>query len=204
MAQYCVYCHLNKINGKKYIGLTKSSPPSKRWGFNGANYKSNYNFYNAIQKYGWNNFEHIILKYNLIEKEAIFWEKYYIKLYNTMAPNGYNLTSGGEVKKTISEETRQRLRDSHLGYKNSDITKKKMSESRKGHPGYNCKPLWMCDKNTHKKIKWFASSLDAEKFLEKKNTSAHIRQVCAGERKSAYGYFWEYDQNKGRDDLSHN
>ena len=52
-----------------------------------------------------------------------------------MAPNGYNLTNGGEIKKEISEETRKRLRESHLGYKNSEETKKKMSESRKGHPG---------------------------------------------------------------------
>ena len=50
-----------------------------------------------------------------------------------MIPNGYNLTSGGEIKKEISEETRKRLRESHLGYKNSEETKKKMSETRKGH-----------------------------------------------------------------------
>jgi len=40
-----------------------------------------------------------------------------------------------------------------------------MSQSRKGHPGYNRKAIWMCDKETHKKIKWFPSSLDAEKYL---------------------------------------
>lgn len=201
MAQYCVYCHTNKINGKQYIGLTSEQPPSKRWGSNGINYKSSTCFYNAIQKYGWNNFEHTILEENLTAEQAEQIERKYIKLYNTMAPDGYNLTNGGEIKKEISDITRKRLRNSHLGYKMPQEQKTKMSQSRKGHPGYNCKAIWMCDKETHKRIKWFSSSLAAEKFLEKKNTSSHIRHVCHGERLSAYGYFWEFDQD-GRDDLS--
>lgn len=200
--QYYVYCHINKINGKKYIGIT-SNPPVIRWGSNGINYRSCTCFYNAIKKYGWNNFEHLILHESLTEDQAQQLERFYILIYQTMAPNGYNLTSGGEIKKEISEETRQRLIDSHRGIKYSEETRKHMSESRKGHPGYNRIPIWMCDKETHERIKWFPSSLDAEKFLGKKNTSAHIRHVCRGERPSAYGYFWEYDQD-GRDDLSHN
>ena len=55
-----------------------------------------------------------------------------------MAPNGYNLTNGGEIKKEISEETRKRLRESHLGYKNSEETKKKMSESDIIVKGFGC------------------------------------------------------------------
>lgn len=39
MASYCIYCHKNKINGKRYIGLTRAINPSKRWGSNGINYK---------------------------------------------------------------------------------------------------------------------------------------------------------------------
>lgn len=203
MAQYCVYCHINKINGKQYIGLTSKQPPSKRWGSNGINYKSCTCFYSAIQKYGWNNFEHIILKDNLTANQAEQIEKEYIKLYNTMVPNGYNLTGGGEIKKEISNITRERLRTARLGHKNSKESRKKMSESRKGHPGYNRKAVWMCNKNTHERIKYFQSSLDAEKYLQRKNVSAHIRHVCTGQRKSAYGYFWEFDQD-GRDDLSLN
>ena len=57
---YTVYQHKNKINGKIYIGIT-SKDPEKRWGHNGYNYKSSSYFYSAIQKYGWDNFEHNIL-----------------------------------------------------------------------------------------------------------------------------------------------
>lgn len=201
MAQYCIYCHINKTNGKQYIGLTSENPPSKRWGPNGINYKGCTCFYSAVQKYGWNNFEHIILEENLTSKQAEQLEKYYIQLYNTMAPNGYNLTNGGEIKKEISEETRERLRKSHLGYKNSEETKKKMSNSQKGHLGYNRKKVWMCDKKTHERIKLFSSLTEAANFLNKSHS--HIGHVCKGERSSAYGYFWEYD-NDGRDDLSRN
>jgi hypothetical protein len=114
-----------------------------------------------------------------------------------MVPNGYNLTSGGEIKKEISEETRKRLRESHLGYKKSEETKKKMSESRKGHPGYNCKGVWMCDKETHQRIKYFPSMAEAGIFLNQKHARSHISHVCCKKAPSAYGYFWEYAEDKG-------
>ena len=43
--------------------------PEKRWGINGNNYKSSPHFYAAIQKYGWDNFEHNILFENLNYEE---------------------------------------------------------------------------------------------------------------------------------------
>lgn len=203
MAQYCVYCHLNKLNGKRYIGLTKSSPPSKRWGANGINYKACHCFYAAIQKYGWNNFEHIILETNLTEEQAVNKERYYIKLYNTIIPNGYNLTYGGEIKKEISDETRERLRISHLGQTWSEEQRRQASISRMGHVGYNRKAVWMCDKLTHKKLRKFTSMTEASKFLNNEHAYSHIGKVCNGERNSAYGYFWEYASDGG-EDLLHN
>ena len=48
---YTVYQHKNKINGKRYFGIT-SRKPEERWGCNGRNYKSSPHFYSSIQKYG--------------------------------------------------------------------------------------------------------------------------------------------------------
>ena len=66
---YIVYQHKNKINNKVYIGIT-SRTPQERWGNQGCNYKSSPYFYNSIQKYGWDNFEHNILYTDLTKEEA--------------------------------------------------------------------------------------------------------------------------------------
>lgn len=92
---YKVYVHINKTNGKRYIGIT-SRQPEKRWN-NGNGYSTNKAFYNSIKKHGWENgFEHIILADNLSAEEAAQMEKELIALYETNNPEyGYNHTGGG-------------------------------------------------------------------------------------------------------------
>lgn len=111
-----IYIHINKINNKKYVGIT-SKEPMKRWGKNGIHYKRQ-NFYKAIEKYGWDNFKHIVLYKNFTEKDAKEKEVLLIKLFKTNDKNfGYNITLGGDgcygYKPT--EETIEKLRKSHLG-----------------------------------------------------------------------------------------
>lgn len=107
--KWCVYCHKNKVNGKRYIGITSQENPNNRWK-NGYGYRpdkgqnQNVAFWNAIQKYGWDNFEHIILIDNLTENQAKEMEKYYIEYYQTFIGfferkedrKGYNSTLGGD------------------------------------------------------------------------------------------------------------
>ena len=57
---WIVYQHTNKTNCKKYIGIT-SRTWKERAGANGINYRSCPHFYAAIEKYGWDGFEHEIL-----------------------------------------------------------------------------------------------------------------------------------------------
>ena len=94
------------------------------------------------------------------EEEMCSDEQYYIKLFKTLWPNGYNLTEGGdggvhceETRKKMresmkgrpsankgkhpSEETRRKLSESLKGKHHSEETKRKMSESRKGRPSPN-------------------------------------------------------------------
>ena len=95
--KYCVYIHINKDdNNKAYIGISKN--PKKRWR-SGEGYKGQPKFYYAIQKYGWNNFKHIILLKDLSLEEAWEKEKKYIKKYDTIN-DGYNVHEGGEIKLT--------------------------------------------------------------------------------------------------------
>ena len=107
---YIIYCHINKINQKKYIGQT-CQKPTKRWGYNGKNYEHNLYFYNAIQKYGWDNFQHIILEQNILTQEqANKREKYWIKIYHSNDKEyGYNLTDGGNSNYSFNEQTRQKI-----------------------------------------------------------------------------------------------
>lgn len=129
--KYFVYKHKNKINGKCYIGITCAKNPNNRWS-NGLGYKSQV-FYRAIQKYGWNNFEHIILYENLSKKQAIEQE---IKLIREYKAGGlcYNITDGGEGSKGVAmpQTTKEALRKANTGRICSEETKKKISESEKG------------------------------------------------------------------------
>ena len=89
---YTVYQHKNKINGKVYIGITMQEP-EKRWGVNGRNYKSSPHFYSAIQKYGWDNFEHNILFTNLTKEEACLKEIEFIVCRTTRIHSSYIVKS---------------------------------------------------------------------------------------------------------------
>lgn len=93
---FTIYIHKNKINNKVYIGQTKQECLNDRWK-NGAGYKPCTYFYAAIQKYGWDNFEHEILEQgDWTQEEANQKEKFYIQLYDSTNPNkGYNIKSGG-------------------------------------------------------------------------------------------------------------
>lgn len=92
---YCIYKHTNKINNKVYIGITKQDI-RKRWGKNGQGYSKCTLFFNAIKKYGWDQFEHEILEVGLSKTEACLKEKQLIKQYQSNNPKyGYNIESGG-------------------------------------------------------------------------------------------------------------
>lgn len=154
--RWCVYCHTNITNDKKYIGQTKAWPRERRWQ-NGYGYKTQPYFWRAIEKYGWDNFSSEILKDDLTKEEADKVEIEFIALYDTTNPNkGYNLAAGGggpmgvpcpeELKKKYSEmftgegnpfygkhhtdETRKVLSEQHTGMKASDDARAKMSQSQ--------------------------------------------------------------------------
>lgn len=111
MTSYIVYKH-TAPNGKCYIGMTKQSA-KKRWQ-NGLGYRTQIRFYRAIEKYGWDNFAHEVLYTGLSFEEAEQRECELIALYNSSDKNfGYNITNGGNGSKEITEENREKMRQSH-------------------------------------------------------------------------------------------
>lgn len=93
---WTVYVHINKDNKKCYVGITGRNP-EERWGKNGIEYKNKcHHFWNAIQKYGWDNFDHEIIASNLTKKEAEQMEIILIEKLNSRNKEyGYNISKGG-------------------------------------------------------------------------------------------------------------
>lgn len=95
MDKYIIYIHKNKVNGKVYIGQTCETLARRARG--GYGYKGCPHFYNAIQEYGWDNFEHLILEENLTSNEADIREAFWIEAFNSTNPEkGYNIQVGGK------------------------------------------------------------------------------------------------------------
>lgn len=99
-------------SNKRYIGQTRVGY-LKRWRSHkysafGANRKKRFRLHNAIQCHGIKKF-HI----DLVEKVPICQlndrEKFWIKKFDTISPNGYNLTSGGRANSIHCDETRRRI-----------------------------------------------------------------------------------------------
>jgi len=230
-----------------------------RWkGGYGYKYVDTPHFYNAIQKYGWDNIEHTILCWCSSQEYADFLEQWFIEKYNTFNREyGYNLTAGGSgsakrkmsdrckaamikansqegiwteerrkkvsetlkrkyasgeiIRKPLSEETREKLRTSHIGSRNSNYgkpkseeTKRRMSESNKGkHSSEEIRRKLSEAALKSKKKKRCAVcqfTLDGEyvasysSMLEAQRQtgilSASISCCCRGVSKTSGGYIW--------------
>ena len=82
-------------SGKSYIGQTIRSL-KERAGHNGKNYKGCSLFYQALKKYGLKNFMVEVLAE--VKKDQLdAAEIKYIQLFNSLAPSGYNMTTGGKT-----------------------------------------------------------------------------------------------------------
>lgn len=136
MNEYIVYKHTNKINQKVYIGLT-CQKPYQRWkgghGYKPKGKAETSYFYNAILKYGWENFSHEILFTGLTKEEAERIEIELIAKYKSdLREYGYNIDRGGNSIGKMSEETKQKLREIHKDKTANAERYKKISESKKG------------------------------------------------------------------------
>ena len=138
--------HKNKINHKVYIGKTCQELET-RFGSNGCGYRQCPYFYNAIKKYGWNNFDHEILFSGLTEEEANKLEVEMIEKYNSRNSEfGYNIRKGGdgfdsesskklwedpEYKKTISEANKKVWSDEEYHKQRSNLYKEQWKDPEK-------------------------------------------------------------------------
>lgn len=191
---YIVYKHTSPSN-KVYIGITYQNP-ERRWR-EGKAYKYNKHFTNAINKYGWDNFQHEILYTNLTKEEAEQKEIELIAYYDsTNQDKGYNLDRGGNSVGKHSEESKKKMsehkRGKYIGEKNpfygkvhtdevktiiSEKAKERLKDKR-NHPCYG-KPM-------AESIKKKLLEINKGKCLSEE-TKKKISAANVGELNSMYG-----------------
>ena len=123
-----IYKHTNTVNGKSYIGQTRhdAEKTRKRDHIKG---RGSQLLKCAIERYGEDAFIFEILHDGIIPELLDSYEIEAIAKYNTLAPNGYNLTTGGGGGRTFSKETRRKMSEANKGRTHSEETKRKISEN---------------------------------------------------------------------------
>ncbi len=121
-----IYKTTNTITGKSYIGSHLCRKPSyiKTYLGSGTAIKD------AVKKYGKENFSKEILEYFEHDNPRILETKY-INQYNTLVPNGYNISKFGGTG-LITQEVRDKLSKGRIGKTHSKETKERIANHFKG------------------------------------------------------------------------
>lgn len=128
-----IYLIKNNINGKVYIGKTEYEV-EKRWKkhLEAVKRKVNRYLYNAMNKYGVDNFSIKAIDICDDKEKLCEREKFWIKFYKSIDKNfGYNMQEGG-IGGRQSQEIIERIRMKKKGFKHSLLTRIKMSQAKKG------------------------------------------------------------------------
>lgn len=155
MDKYIAYMHVSPSN-KRYIGITMQDA-KLRWK-NGRGYSKNKYFTNAINKYGWDNFKHIIIAKGLSKEEACWLEIELIREWDSAnRSKGYNITFGGEgtsghnpregkTEEELKEwdEKKRRARQETWDNKTEDELKEWKNNLSKNHADFKGEkhPMW--------------------------------------------------------------
>lgn len=192
---YCVYIHTNKINNKIYVGQTGKTVID-RWRNGGAGYLQRRHdgtyyqplFARAINKYGWDNFEHIIFAEHLTKSEACHVEKLLIAMYQSNNPmHGYNLSSGGESGAagcTMSDEQRKKISDARKQCWKNEQYRLNQSEAHKWQTGEN-HPFY--GKHHTEGSREKMSKKAKERFADPANHPFYGKHIFVGEDNPFYG-----------------
>jgi group I intron endonuclease len=138
-----IYLITNTLNGKQYVG--QSLGVKKRFFRHrrAARLKLKreaFYLHNAISKHGEDNFKFEVILYATDPDYLNLMEQKVIAGFNTMAPNGYNLDSGGSVNRVLSDETKAKLKNRkswNKGVPATEEQKRRQSIAMMGKPAPN-------------------------------------------------------------------
>jgi len=195
LIMYCVYMHTNRINGKKYIGMTNDC--KRRW--RPAEYKPDGKqnerpFYNAIRKYGFDSFRHEILIDGLFFEDACREERRLIAEYDTTnRRKGYNVAPGGNGGKVYKEHPRNMLGQPQTEYQKAH--QKAFMLDKDNNPMKNGTVVWGV---THPHPRGFKGKKKSQESKEKVSKTLKEGKYCCKPVRAVYpdGSVVEYESTK--------
>lgn len=206
---WCVYMHTNKINNKRYIGI--SSNIKGRWKGNGTEYKRQV-IGKAFDRYGWDNFEHEILFENLSQEDAEKKEVEMIAFYQSNNKLfGYNISQGGEnghnelwnnedYRESQRQERKSRWQDEEFKIRCRKAINEAISKDEcKQKQAKNTENRWKNGDfdNIHcKQIICLETGEVYKSMTEAANITGfcrtNIEKCCSNQQKTAHGYHWQF------------
>ena len=157
-----VYIIKNNINDKVYIGQTIQGYKNRFYAHKHESKSIDRPLYRAFKKYGFDNFYIELLEDNIPYEKLDEREIYWIKYYNSVNPNGYNLSSGGQAYKT--EEERKQMSQRMTGENNPMYGKSKELNPFYKHKHTNETKSILREKGK----KYYENLSDEEKELNRK------------------------------------
>lgn len=183
-----IYKITNIINGKIYIGQTTQTM-SKRWKnhLRDCGKERNNKFYNAIKKYGQENFNVELVEENIMSRDELNKkEKYWISYYDCHK-NGYNSTIGGETSPMKDPIIAKKMSIIMKGRKFTDEHKRHIREAQVGKTGTP-------HTEEHKK---HMSELMTNRIVSQE-TRDKLREINTGKKQSDETRIKRSDSMKGR------
>lgn len=189
MDNFYVYRWTNLLDGKCYIGKGRRRRATSHRRRSQISRDCPV-FYSAIRKHGLENFELTYLALGLAEGLAHDLELAAIQAYSSMAPDGYNVTAGGEGTSGLrhSQKSKEKMSKAHSGFRHSEETIKKMAESARlrSTPEYR-EMMSRIKKNPSNEIREKIGATHRGKIVSaetrKKQSEARLRMLAA--RKAA-------------------
>ena len=112
-------------NGMQYAGQSKNAK-NRHCG----NEKGDYPVQAANRKYKGRITTRVLIVCE--DSKADYYESKIIEVYDTLWPNGYNMTTGGNGGYHFCEESRQKMSEAMCGKSPSDEHRRKLSEAARG------------------------------------------------------------------------
>jgi group I intron endonuclease len=195
---YSIKCKLEPY--KEYIGQTGHEDFQLRLNGHMSDVKNGRkrHMYNAIRKYGWDQFTIEIL--HSFYREGDWQERLdeleiqEIAQRGTLAPGGYNNETGGNKNKVLHEDTKELMSSVRSGEQHAMFGKHHQDEAKDLLRDANRKEVQQWSKDGTELLRTFRSIEDATR--ETGADGSHICKVSKGERKTAGGFHWKFVQEE--------